>query len=282
MSTRRFILYNVLVLVFVKLILPFSTFQLANITGYLPTLDSREIISATNDARLLEGLSPLEPNFKLDLAAKEKIQDMADNEYFAHISPEGIPPWTWIKNSLYDYIYAGENLAMGFSNSSDVVDAWLGSPSHRANILSNKYDDIGVAVGRVNIDGNDLILVVQMFGTPVPSPIQAIRKEPLITVEATMKELPVKLQYVSTDETIDPLEKPIKIIAQKNILKGWQDMINNIYIMYAAVIAFMSVMMLWFKKKDSNALLKASFSIIILTFAIIIPVISITVTGLIF
>jgi hypothetical protein len=64
----------------------------------------------------------------------------------------------------YNYTYAGENLAMNFSEAEDALSAWLASPTHRDNILSQNYEDIGVAVVVGEINGTETTLVVQLFG----------------------------------------------------------------------------------------------------------------------
>ena len=97
-------------------------------------------------------------------AAEEKAQDMIDNNYFAHISPQGKSPWDWINKNNYNYRYAGENLAIGFANAKEQQQAWMDSPTHKKNILNKNYDETGVAVKQGVIDGHEAIVVVQMFG----------------------------------------------------------------------------------------------------------------------
>jgi hypothetical protein len=94
-----------------------------------------------------------------------KAAYMFEHNFWAHYAPDGTSPWYFIKNAGYEYEYAGENLAKGFSNSSDVVTAWMNSPTHRENVLSPKYQDIGFAVVEGKLLGEDTVLVVQMFGS---------------------------------------------------------------------------------------------------------------------
>ena len=70
----------------------------------------------------------------------------------------------------YDFSSAGENLAVNFSDSKDVIDAWMNSPEHRANILSNKFTEIGVATAMGTYEGSQVVFVVQEFGTPAVVP----------------------------------------------------------------------------------------------------------------
>lgn len=136
----------------------------------------RELINLTNQKREENRLSPLLNNSALELAASKKAEDMISKHYWAHNSPDGITPWVFIKDSGYNYVYAGENLARGFSNSQDVVDAWMASPTHRENLLSPNFKDVGFSIKSGNLDGEETLLVVQEFGSrialPVPSSIQ--------------------------------------------------------------------------------------------------------------
>lgn len=134
--------------------------QLSNIT-------TQTIVSLTNQARQQNKVTALKSNTQLVKAAQLKANDMAAQHYFAHVSPSGVTPWTWIKKAGYTYTLAGENLAIDFAQSEDIIQAWLASPSHRKNLLNGKFQDIGVAVGTAKIDGLDSLVVVQMFGTPV-------------------------------------------------------------------------------------------------------------------
>jgi hypothetical protein len=97
------------------------------------------LVSETNGSRQSTNLISLKESALLDAAAKMKAEDMASKGYFAHVSPDGIDPWYWISKAGYKYSYAGENLAVNFSDSEDVIKAWLNSPTHRANILDAHF-----------------------------------------------------------------------------------------------------------------------------------------------
>lgn len=125
------------------------------------------IIRQTNIARTANKLPTLKTNSLLNKAAQAKANDMVRQQYFAHISPSNITPWDFFKKAGYSYRYAGENLAIDFADSEDVIKAWLNSPSHRRNLLSTRYTEIGVAVTSGKINGTQSLLVVQMFGTPI-------------------------------------------------------------------------------------------------------------------
>ncbi len=133
----------------------------------LGSLSAAGIIEFTNQARVDNSLPPLISNDDLNQAAKLKVDDMFTNQYFAHVSPSGVGPDHWVELSGYDYLNTGENLAMGaFKDDHSLVEAWLASPGHRANILSSKFTEIGVAVRKGNLDGQPVWLAVQVFGRP--------------------------------------------------------------------------------------------------------------------
>jgi hypothetical protein len=93
---------------------------------------------------------------------------MFTENYWAHNSPSGNSPWVWFKQEGYNYMYAGENLARGFSNSKDTVDAWMASKmGHKENLLGSNYQEIGIAVEDGVLNGEKTTLVVQLFGTPI-------------------------------------------------------------------------------------------------------------------
>lgn len=123
-----------------------------------------QLLSVTNDKRRANSLPPLNINAQLSTAAGNKANDMFAQNYWAHISPTGTTPWVFIKAAGYNYVYAGENLAKGFSTATDAVNAWMESPEHRENELSPNYQDVGFAVKTGKLKGEDTVLIVEEFG----------------------------------------------------------------------------------------------------------------------
>jgi uncharacterized protein YkwD len=109
-------------------------------------LSAEMLVEAMNRERAAAGLGPLRLNAALSAAADDRMHDMFAKHYFEHISPDGIDPFTWAERRGYDYREIGENLAVGYPRSSDVVDGWMHSDGHRANILGADYDEIGIAI----------------------------------------------------------------------------------------------------------------------------------------
>jgi uncharacterized protein YkwD len=140
-------------------------------TAEFSTVTSNRIIELTNESRQQEGYSVLIRSSKLDASAMAKARHMIENNYFAHDCPnDGTTPWEFFKDADYNYTFAGENLAMNFSEAEEAMQAWLDSPSHRANVMNNNYSEIGVAVLIGEIDGHQTTLVVQHFGKTFFSP----------------------------------------------------------------------------------------------------------------
>lgn len=116
----------------------------------IPTLDSKvtsyeqEVIRLVNEIRVQNGLKELTYNWELSRVARYKSQDMKDNNYFAHNSPIYGTPFQMIKNFGISYRSAGENIAKGYATPQAVVNGWMNSSGHRANILNANYTQIGV------------------------------------------------------------------------------------------------------------------------------------------
>ena len=116
----------------------------------IPTLDStvasyeQEVIRLVNEIRLENGLKALTYDWELSRVARYKSQDMRDNHYFSHTSPVYGTPFQMIKNFGISYRSAGENIAKGYATPQAVVNGWMNSSGHRANILNANYTRIGV------------------------------------------------------------------------------------------------------------------------------------------
>jgi Cysteine-rich secretory protein family len=139
-------------------------------------IEVNALTDGTNAARTDGHMPALSVSPLLQAAAQGKANDMVASDYFAHTSPAGITPWYWFVNIGYHFSYAGENLAVNFSESQDVTAAWLASAEHRANILDPHFTEIGIAVAQGNFEGRPATYVVEFFGTPAavaPAPAVA-------------------------------------------------------------------------------------------------------------
>ena len=116
----------------------------------IPQLDSsvasyeHEVVRLVNEIRQQNGLKPLIENWELSRVARYKSQDMLDNRYFSHTSPTYGSPFQMIKAFGLSYRTAGENIAKGYASPQAVVNGWMNSSGHRANILNVSYTQIGI------------------------------------------------------------------------------------------------------------------------------------------
>ena len=104
----------------------------------------KEVVRLVNEIRAQNRLGELTYNWELGRVARYKSQDMRDNSYFSHTSPVYGTPFRMMKSFGITYRSAGENIARGQKSPQAVVDAWMNSPGHRANILNPSFTEIGV------------------------------------------------------------------------------------------------------------------------------------------
>ncbi len=136
------------------------------VLGYASDISVDQVVAQTNTQRRTAGLGAVVFNQQLAQAAQAKAKDMFAKQYWAHTSPAGREPWDFMKDVGYTYRRAGENLARDFMVTPEMIDAWMASPTHRANILNGGFSEIGVAVVNGSLEGVETTLVVQMFGAP--------------------------------------------------------------------------------------------------------------------
>ena len=171
----RSLLVMILMLELGVYFLPFSPTLNLGSNSYTATVLPAVLDDLTNENRQSQNLPTLTVNPLLNEVAQLKANDMAQKGYFAHVSPEGKAPWYWFKQVGYDYEYAGENLAVDFTDSQDVDQAWMNSPTHKANILKGAYTEMGTGIATGTYQGSVTVFVAQEFGKP------AVRKEVAIS-----------------------------------------------------------------------------------------------------
>jgi hypothetical protein len=130
------------------------------------TIDPTDVMNRINSERTQRFIPTLVTNSKLISAASSKAQDMLARSYFAHVDPDGNYVWPKIVSAGYSpYLALGENLAMDFTQASELVSAWMNSPTHRDNIVNSKFQDQGLASREGEYEPNhDTIMVVSLFG----------------------------------------------------------------------------------------------------------------------
>ena len=187
-----------------------------SVLGINASISSEDLLLLTNQERLKNGVSALVFSKKLADAAGKKADDMLKYNYWAHNSPTGKTPWVFIKNSGYKYVYAGENLARGFTTPGDVVKAWMASANHRANMLSSNYSDVGFAVTIGKLNGEETVLIVEYLGNlnmpiaqrkvgevatavapNVPrANVETVRRQPLINIQSLSSNIYIFIVFV--------------------------------------------------------------------------------------
>ncbi len=178
------------------------------------------------------GLVPLTENTKLNIVASLRAKDMFEKQYFAHESPDGKDAGHLVDNSGYEYIMIGENIALGnFGDDQELVQAWMDSPGHRANILNSRFRDIGVAALRGIFEGKSTWIAVQVFGRPTSACPRA---------DAAMKSR-IELNEIKINElraTLDSLRADIESMSSRHSQEyNWKiEEYNNLVNQYNEMI----------------------------------------------
>jgi hypothetical protein len=191
-----------------------------SVLGIKADISSEELLSMTNQERQNAGVGSLILNDKLSQAADKKAQDMFEYNYWAHNSPTGKTPWVFIKASGYKYVYAGENLARGFTTAQDVIKAWMASPDHKSNMLSSNYQDVGFAVKLGELNGEETVLIVEEFGN-LNMPIARN----------------AEVQEVAAAKNTNTLVKNAQAVHEKPLI-GISSLSSNIYYVFILVFIF--------------------------------------------
>lgn len=214
-----------LLIVYQVAISAFPTIQ-PGILGYAANIPPSQVIELANQKRAENGLLPLTHNSTLSAAAQSKGVHMLEQNYWAHIAPDGTEPWKFFTDFNYNYRFAGENLARDFSNPNSAIDAWMASPTHRDNMLSEKYTEVGVAVVEGDLDGVDTTIIVQFFGVPfadvAPATVALSEvPEPALVVQPTAEPSAVPVAAVVQGGQTEPeqvLVSPFSI--SRNVTLG--------------------------------------------------------------
>lgn len=157
----------------------YSGWQRLQVKGSFSDLTPAEIVRLTNKQRQEAGLNTLRSSPLLAEAAQAKAESMIEAEVFDHYyqdeeSQTTVSPWQFVDEQDYEFFFAGENLGKDFFRSTDLVQAWMDSPTHRDNLLNPDYTEIGVAViiGPY-LEKQETSLIVQLFATPMEEALAA-------------------------------------------------------------------------------------------------------------
>lgn len=229
-----------------------------SVLGTFADISTQQLLLLTNEKRQENGLPALTINDNLSAAASNKAADMFSKDYWAHNAPDGTLPWVFIRGAGYNYIYAGENLARGFNNAPDVVNAWMTSETHRKNMLSSNYQNVGFAVSTGKLSGEDTVLVVEMLGSTSYAPPAVAKEEEKPVAVAVASGSPATVAKIDTKalgaQKADS-SKPKIIVA--NSLPQVKPLVNSKtfslvwvrLIMFMFIFAFILDMMIVERKK---------------------------------
>ncbi len=196
----------VFALAFVAQPIKYGMNSMGKVLGYASDINANEVISQINTQRQGQGEAPLKVNSSLNQAAFAKAENMFAQQYWAHVGPDGTEPWFFFKQANYQYSIAGENLARDFGNTTDMVQAWMASPTHKENILNGRYQETGVAVVNGTLLGTETTLVVQLFGTPRAN-IPAVTADASQTTQALASSAPTAKP--TAKPTLKPKASPV-------------------------------------------------------------------------
>lgn len=182
-----------------------------------------EILRLVNEVRVSQQLAPLNLDADLSAAASAKAADMVASGYFDHTSPDGRKPWDFISRAQYPYLFVGENLAMNFLSAESAHNALMQSPSHKKNIVNEKYGDIGLAIARGEINGRTTNVLVQMFAakkTSAPDLVAVLDSKvagqtAVASLAAAAQETEPVVESIAKPEPVLAVEKPVPAPAVK-------------------------------------------------------------------
>ena len=222
-SSIRNIIIIVVLLEIVIFLAP--TLTHLNTKGGMAAVLPAVLANLTNEERQSQKLNVLAVNPILNKAAEMKAIDMATKGYFAHISPEGKTPWYWLELAGYKYQYAGENLAVDFSDSKDVASAWMASPTHRMNIVKNNYTEIGTGIAIGIYEGRETIFVAQVYANPLP---EIFQEEESVEAETRPSDSSGEIKKTEETSKVEIAEEAIKVLgAEATVPSGATEPVQN-------------------------------------------------------
>lgn len=233
-----------------------------NMTGGMAAVLPAVLSGLTNEERQSQNLDTLTVSPILNQVAEMKAMDMATNGYFAHTSPEGKTPWFWLEKVGYKYQYAGENLAINFSDSQDVANAWMASPTHKANIVKGNYTEVGTGVAVGLYEGRETIFVAQIYANPLLEKIDEIQpvkievktpeipEMPVITIEPGSNNV-LGIETTVSDSNIQ-IDKIVQPTFLQKLIASPRNTTNIILYIFFSVIIIALLLYIFIKMRDHH------------------------------
>lgn len=178
----------------------------SGVLAYATEMSVNGLLTSTNQQRSSNGAGNLSVNSKLASAAQAKANDMAARNYWSHNTPDGNPPWVFITKAGYSYDEAGENLAYGFKTSSETVQGWMNSPSHRENLLNKDFTEVGFGftnASNYNQDGEETIIVAMYAKPYTVSAAQPTPPAPVAVAPPTVKQTTTTTTEATPKHTVE-------------------------------------------------------------------------------
>ena len=171
------------------------------------------LLAPTNTARSTGGLASLVENTRLDQAASARLASMQSQHYFGHTQPDGTSFGEAATAAGYNWRSVAENLACGYTAPQPIVDAWMASPGHRANMLGASYREVGFAMGPGDCLGQSgMMISVAIYAvgqsgvaqsTP-PAPAAVVHSVPAQAAIPRPAATPAKAQPSTTAKSPTP------------------------------------------------------------------------------
>ena len=228
LHTKRAVLYGSLFVMLKVFIIGFVAFLPVEVFVLPDVLaeEQKQIIKLTNDVRKNNGRSALSEADKLNASAQLKADDMSAKQYFAH-AEDSKTLSSWLHEVGYSYRAAGENLAVGFSSAEDIVNAWVNSPTHYANLVDKDYQDVGVGLSGGIFNGEPTVYIAQHFGKPTPvvavpssikKPVAAVKEQPATKSGAFLKDVVAETPQaqVLAEKVVEPKPEALPLVSKNS------------------------------------------------------------------
>ncbi|MCX6717715.1 MAG: CAP domain-containing protein [Candidatus Taylorbacteria bacterium] len=241
--------------------IPTSRDFLKNVASKVSSLAdvlSSVLVVETNEYRSINNESTLAESTLLTNAAQMKANDMAIKGYFSHVAPNGDKPWYWFKKIGYKYSYAGENLAVDFTESEDVTEGWINSAKHKANLLNTNFTEIGIGVAKGMFEGHETTFVVQFFGKPFNKVVSNVVTSSVKISSTTVESKKINENIIQLTASTSPTTAVVTrsdipngavLGAETNADGENMDSQKVMFIFIGAFVLILVVLMLIFKKK---------------------------------
>lgn len=236
---------------FLEILFLINIFWVLPRTHYSASILPGVMINLTNRNRLQSGAQALQTNISLTRAAQMKAEDMAGRGYFSHEGPNGETPWEWFEKASYNFTHAGENLAINFIDSEDVVDAWMRSETHKKNIVNSSFTEIGIGTAKGHYQGREAVFVVQFFGTPrakaaVVPPVSKSKSETKSPALIPTSPSPTEENILTPEVIIPEIKKGFQGLLSE-LLSSPRTFMTGMYMLLGTMITLAFLLMIFIK-----------------------------------